>query len=491
MLDDKASRIPREIYSFFTGPGGHSLILRGNAGTGKTTFALQTIEDLSAVEKSYYFSTRVSDASLLAQFPWLEDKLEYVRKDPAPAPAANKAEDDASEREGLNGLKGIFTRRAPAGSKGEMSVSIGKDLSELEEMYAAVESRLPERSLVVIDSIDALADRYGISCVKLITVIQKDVVERYGANVMAVLENQDQQLDYLGDAVVKLSLSDHHRRRIREIEILKLRGCEIQQPKYLYSLKGGRIQSFSYKWERESYSGPWTVVPDAGERISTGITDLDAMLFGGIEKGSIVLIELGTGVPMPVAGTIETSLVANFVSQGRGVIWVPLRKASAESAKARVTAMLPKERFDRQVKIPELAATLDTSAGGCVMPVEGSTAAADLKWQTLAYMLQGATMPFLSLIGFDTIESIYGAQVMDQLTDHLASIRRNKGVFVGITSPSTSSTQRLADLATTHLKVERIGGTVVIYGEEPFTECNAISLKDQPKGGKVALTPLV
>ena len=69
-------KIPIEVYQFFTNPGGHSLIVRGNAGTGKTTFALQTIEELSAIEKSFYHSTRVSDMSLLTQFGWLKDKME-------------------------------------------------------------------------------------------------------------------------------------------------------------------------------------------------------------------------------------------------------------------------------------------------------------------------------------------------------------------------------------------------------------------------------
>jgi KaiC/GvpD/RAD55 family RecA-like ATPase len=76
MIQDTGMRIPQEVYKFFSNPGGHSLILRGNAGAGKTTFALQAIEDLAAIEKSYYFPTRVSDESLFLQFPWLKEKMD-------------------------------------------------------------------------------------------------------------------------------------------------------------------------------------------------------------------------------------------------------------------------------------------------------------------------------------------------------------------------------------------------------------------------------
>lgn len=493
MIKDIGLRIPQEVYTFFTNPGGHSLILRGNAGAGKTTFALQTIEDLSAIEKSFYFPTRVSDASLFSQFPWLKDKLDQMLVSHQVNGRKSNGNGHVIElhREGLGELKGIAPSRSPV-SKGHMQVSIGKELGEIESLYSIIEDRLPERTLLVIDSLDALAERNGMSCVRLLTAVQKDIVEGYHSNVLYVLESPEQQLDYLGDGVVKVSLGQHQGRRTREIEILKLRGTEIGQPKYLCTLKGGRLQSFGYWWERSLLaSRPWGVVPDIDSHISTGIRDLDGLLLGGLERGSVVLMELGTGVPLSVAGTIEASLVANFVSQNRGVIWMPLRKASVESARNRVIGLVPKDSFDRLVRIPELATNMGGGSSHCLMPIEGSNAGSDFKWQNVSYALQAAEQPLLSLIGFDTLESIYGPAVMDQMIDHLAAMRRNRGVFVGMVSPSTSSTQRLADLASVDLRIERIGGTVVIYGEEPFTECNAMALKEQEQGGSICLTPIV
>src|SRR5512136_3315966 len=70
-----STNFPKEIVRFLSSPGGHSLILRGMAGTGKTTLALQMIEELAAVQQSYYMSTRVSDQSLFNQFPWLLEKV--------------------------------------------------------------------------------------------------------------------------------------------------------------------------------------------------------------------------------------------------------------------------------------------------------------------------------------------------------------------------------------------------------------------------------
>lgn len=486
------SRIPLEIRDFFTREGGHSLIVRGNAGTGKTTFALQTIEDISAIEKSFYLSTRVSDASLLTQFPWLKDKIERGEafSRPLVGEGASGGEGRVRRRTELGNLRGL--EEAPDIQDVVMSVSIGRDLGELEAVYDTIEKNLPARSLIVFDSIDALAEKYEETCARLILTIQNDIVEGYGANVLFVLESADPQLDYLGDGVLVLKSTDYQGRRIREMEISKLRGCEIGQPRYLFTLRGGKITSFGHDFKEEFLvSKAWSPVGDSSDRVSWGITDLDRLLLDGLERGSIVLIEMGYGVPATVSSAIECSLVANFAGLKRGVMWVPLRKASAEGARNQIVRMLPKEEFDRYVRIPEKATQMGTTGDRFVLPVEGTTALADFSWQGLAFSLKEAGVPFLSLMGFDTMEAIYGNHVMDQLTDHLLSIRRNGGVFVGITSPSTSSAHRLADLATTHVKIDRIGGTIVMYGEKPFTECNALRFEERENGGSVSLTPIL
>ena len=44
MSTSNASTMPNEIIRFFGQEGGRSLIVKGEAGTGKTTFALQLLE---------------------------------------------------------------------------------------------------------------------------------------------------------------------------------------------------------------------------------------------------------------------------------------------------------------------------------------------------------------------------------------------------------------------------------------------------------------
>lgn len=482
MIEVKQPRIPYEVVKFFNNPGGHSLILRGHAGSGKTTFALQTIEDLSNLERSYYLSTRVSDTSLYSQFPWLKDLPENM---------VIKEEDHTERaRTRLKALQG-FKNELVQIPEGEITISLGKELKEIERIYDSVERNLPDKSLVVIDSIDAMAEKYELSCAKLISTIQKDLVEDLGANVLFVLESPEPHLDYLGDGVIILTSTLYNRRRIRELDILKLRGCEIRQPKYLFTLKGGKIQCFSNGMEGDVAIKKWVSIEDRNGRISTGIADLDRLLKGGMEKGSINLIELGEGIPNYIIRTIEYSLVANFISLDRGVLWVPLRKANPDSVREEIARYIGEDRFDRFVKIPVPPSMLVEMDRKHIMTVEGRDASADFKWRNIEYSLEGTKHPLLSLIGFDTLESIYRGDIMDQLMEYLSTLKSKEGIFVGITSPASRSVLRLADLATVHIRVERIGGTVIFYGENPFTCCNAVTFDCREKGSNMALIEII
>jgi len=215
-------RIPDEIIEFLNASGGHSLIVKGQAGTGKTTFALQLTEELGEVTASHYLSSRVSDESLYNQFKWLRERLKpaVIQTGPKAPRAESKVARDALDQ--LTGKmqageeSGEEARPGSGGAsvKGDIfEIPIGEDLPEVEDAYKFVDDRMPKRSLILIDSIDALAEHYGIAASRLINVFQKDLVEGSKQNVLYVLEGSGEtRLDYLGDGVVNLSASEHEGR---------------------------------------------------------------------------------------------------------------------------------------------------------------------------------------------------------------------------------------------------------------------------------------
>jgi KaiC/GvpD/RAD55 family RecA-like ATPase len=495
--DSGSAAFPKEIIRFLSSPGGHSLILRGMAGTGKTTLALQLIEELAAVQQSYYMSTRVSDQSLFNQFPWLLDKVregeilkarkklkkrtdseqqvEKILVGLASIKGELKNEKVKSSRKELLRLQGIIEsggeeQLAEPTGENELTVTVGSMMPEIEMAYDVVDKALPERTLVVIDSIDALAEKYGVPPARLINALQRDLVEGCGTNIVYVLETPDPLLDYLGDGVIYLSVNSSTGRRIREMDILKLRGCEIRQPRYVYSLLGGRVRTFEYsRYMKPDKPKSFVAIKDPdGRHVSTGIPDLDIMIEGGLRKGTITLIELMPGVPVAASSPIENAVICNFVKQDRGVAWIPTKKTGAEPAREELLGFLTEESFDKNVRILEPHAPAGAPKPYS-MTLEGEDVRVDIKWQDLQYALRNTGAPNLAIIGFDSLESVYGPSVLDGMMEFLTSLLNNDGVFVATTTPSVKSTSRLTDLAHTHLRIDKLSGVTTIRGEEPYT----------------------
>jgi len=231
--------MPREIESFFNCEEGHSLIIKGEPGSGKTTFALEIMDHFRGKRKVLYISTRVADSSLSTQFPWIKDIF-----------AQPKSKVAGIKRTHLNRLEGLieegFVKENVKFEGDEAILEVGELLPELEQVYQFVSEH--PHALVCIDSIDGLSEKYGIPAEKILFTIQKDIVETNQASVLFVLEETStMNIDYLADGVVELSHEPHDRFWKRVMTIKKLRGAAVEKPRYLYTLYDGRFRALKYQ----------------------------------------------------------------------------------------------------------------------------------------------------------------------------------------------------------------------------------------------------
>jgi KaiC/GvpD/RAD55 family RecA-like ATPase len=65
--------IPSEIKTFFRFFPGQTLLVKGNPGTGKTIFALETLKEICEEQNGLYFSTRATPDKLYEIFPWIRN----------------------------------------------------------------------------------------------------------------------------------------------------------------------------------------------------------------------------------------------------------------------------------------------------------------------------------------------------------------------------------------------------------------------------------
>jgi len=548
--DMKAMGLPPEVYRFFNNPGGHSMIVKGRAGTGKTTFVLQMLEEVFSGLDNFYLSSRVSDTALYKQFPWLLskerndrlihaskkflDSLDRAKEDGEMPMAVEGADMDALlltappetdevksakmllkefrllngsfpvavDRTELSRVEGLFEppEIETMSDVGDgftqfhnLVVDFDSDLPELERIYNRVESQLPKQICVAIDSIEALAEKYGIPEGRLINMLHKDLVENTNIYLVIVLEKFDNMdLDYYVDGVIRLEQSEMDGRAFREVLIQKLRGCETRHHRYLYTLTAGRMKTFGPYSFRFPDAGAIWPAPEtrAPGRMPTGSPQLDTMLGGGLLEGAVNLLEVDRAVPTEAVQLFCMGPVLNALSSGQGVVWLPSREFAPTMLPPLVDRYLGEGKAEGRLRIVDLYPTDLDSSNPYMLGVEGDPIGNYLKWDVMRFNFKEVEGPTLNIMSYDALESVSG-KVVDDMRDYYTELRQSGNVDLTIARASVRSTDRLADIAQQHLRLCKVHGALVLFGERPHTELMHFDMDISEGVPRLDLTPIV
>src|ERR671910_122157 len=215
---DNSPIIPNELMEFIK-KDTYSLIIKGSAGTGKTTLSLTILRALEIKDNFFYICTRASPKQLLTSYPWIAKFKE------------------SQERE------------TPNSATNETDVPINFEdarLDEPESLFERITNELMDvkAPLIVIDSWDAIASFMDREARLNNERVLQTWRERAGAKLIFVNEDpSNTSLDFVVDGAVKLDQVFYQDIRVREISLLKLRGIKIRKPSYMFTLDKGNFRS--------------------------------------------------------------------------------------------------------------------------------------------------------------------------------------------------------------------------------------------------------
>jgi len=498
--------IPTEVKEFLENEGGSSMFLEGATGTGKTTLGLQIIEEMADQDKSFYLSTRVSDEALYKQFPWLEEKemrsqVMDASKVFLQAVYGEEKEDlkSISEKEkkkieGAREFLSTIKKEAPPEEVDRTRLEqLDRDIPSLNRVYDRINEILPDRSLMVIDSIEGITHKYGLDMETFVMTLQKDLVENSNTNLVMILEKEsDPNLEYLSDGVVQLRRSQLEGRDVREIMLKKLRGIELQQPSYLMSLKGGRFKCFEPYELQMSGGNRWEPIEAPEGRYSTGIEDMDELLGGGLDAGSYNVFEIEENVSNEEFFSVIRPLFLNFIAQKRGVISVLSGGTHPENLRDDLTRFVPEELFNQKFRIVDHLTSQSDKPYKLALAGKNQKQYRQIYNQSMKELRGEEDLGILDYHALDTLEYMRGGEMaLQELLSGVANTKNSEDIGIGILKPGLNLSNEIKNMADNYFVLLSINKTPCIYGVKPKTGLYAI-VTDKEKGSPyIQLKPIV
>ncbi len=500
------SAIPKELTDFTLKEGGSSLMIKGTAGTGKTTIALQLIEELGEPERSFYLSTRVSDQSLYRQFPWLEDeemKGQIIDSSKVFLEALYEWEDKEEketlpekERRKIESAKeflgSIEKKDIPTEADRTQLNSLDERIPGLERIYDRIDHILPERATLVIDSVEGITHKYDIQSEILIMTLQKDLVESSNTNLILVLEKAEaRNLEYLVDGVIHLNRFQIDNRDVREIHLNKLRAVGIKQPAYLMTLEGGRFRCFEPFTMDLKKEIEWMPINDPEDRFSTGIEDLDDLLDGGYQRGSYNVLEVNENVSNEEYMLVVRPLFLNFLSQSRGVLATLSGGTHPDILRDDITKFISDKKFDERFRIVDYFSFQSDKPYMMALGGKKRDELGKLYTKNIREISENGKQPFLDYTGFDTLEYLRGDEIaIKDLLEAVANTKVSQNLGVGIVKHGLKLTSEIKNMADTYLEITSVNNTTCIYGIKPKTGIYAIVPHEEKGYPYISLIPI-
>jgi KaiC/GvpD/RAD55 family RecA-like ATPase len=465
MENGRQIQMPDELMRFIH-RDTYSLLIKGFAGTGKTTLALTILRALESKNNFFYISTRISPKQLFQYYPWLAKFVEQPKPanpGEAPAPGLMPSFEDAR-------------------------------LDEPESLFERITNQLMDikSPVIIIDSWDAIASFMDKEARLNNERVLQTWRERAGAKLIFISEHpEDTTLDFLVDGIVELKQSYYQSVRVREIFLLKLRGVRIERPSYIYTLDNSVFRSFApYRPVKfKPVPRKKNVAVDritTADHIKSGYAVLDRALGGGFPRKGMVLLELDSHVNTAVAMAFLERIVSNFVSAGYPVLFQPFDWMNPHAIMDYLGPSMP----DGKKNLFKILWMNKASGMSENLILMNKKQQIDPSISALAKMKQKYSgKPLLNIMGTDIMQRFYGQKgVKSGLENLMSDMRTSADLSIAVISHSQADVlEYLSEVSDMHIHFMMINDTLFLQSLVPASTLYSAVFDDH----QINLEPVV
>ena len=473
--------LPQEVTSFLLRPPPETLLVRGWAGTGKTTLALTLLSVFPG--QRIYVTSRVTAAELSRDFPWLGSNGGSHIKVVDASTRTGTVRDTARA---LQDVRNYLVN----GETGPASLTPWLP-APLKEAWSL--TRPNEPAMVVIDSWDAVVEKYlGVPAplneglpdrAEMERLVLEQLSRRPIHTVLVLEQDAAGQLDYLVNGVLSTGRMTVDERSERWLHIHKLRGMRLDNPSYPFTLEDGKFQCITplapdfqpqlQQPEPEPDRRPGFLWPGSSDFAGN---------FGRLPVGRISLFETESGVPEAAIRLVFAPIVAQVIQGGGRIFHVLAPQVSPHDVWELYQSLIPESTFRRQVRIQSLMSTDESMPAHLASvllprPQSGSEVSSHSRTpEALRFLKEGAATgaPNLTIVwvsGLNALGAVtgtpYRAETLPALALEYASGTNAHEIFIGVSGDPLVESVR--SMATTRIRFRARSGRVFLYGIQPMT----------------------
>lgn len=462
-----------QLMSKFLESAGNVLLIQGAPGTGKTTLALELLNMTKGTRigqnfvpsNKVYISSRVSSTKLRRHFPGIGEVYDSI------SGKAITGKTNRAERIHRAGAENIVER--------VLSLKQAK-----------------QKGIIVIDSWEgAVANATEEERRNLSSAIFLQLDESKMSAIIVSESENSPELGYLVDGIVTLSLSRLEDRTLRSIVVNKLRGIRLHTQGALFSLDAGKftlLPRVEYLYDRNTTMNPRLLSPirNTEDTYSTGSPDLDALLDGGVRKGSSLLLDVNSTVSPHAVKLLLDIMAANFINQGGAAFIIPYSIFSSQNVGESLKAYVGESVLNERVRVAEFNQALPDERWRVKLSgrLLEDLAVFNLTWAELAAISSARVLKY----DFDKAVQLYGETGgLPGLAEIGAGIRDSRALSVGVISRPTNLREELLRAVDYHLKMQTVNGSLLIYGVKPITNVHGVRFGFERGYPRLYLTEIV
>jgi KaiC/GvpD/RAD55 family RecA-like ATPase len=429
------------LRQFMQGPI-NTLLIKGVAGTGKTTVALEILK-AAGEGRGAYISSRVPKELLETHIPAMKETIE------------NQDFLDIRLEDATSVLDFVMRLTEPRTIRTIVFDSwdgLAKELDQKERLRA-------EKTLI------AVANNSGAQFVF--------VSEEPGATT----------IDYLVDGILEVMSVEEQDRTVREFIIHKLRGTRIPQHKYIFTLLDGKFTFFEpYAIPDYSKMKKLSQVPDIGESYSFGSGALDR-LFGGMIPGSTLTIEYGENVPYPALRAIELPPIINFLSMGRSAILLPLPGANDGVTSSILEKAAGERAAKGRLRMINLLRTSDLKTANLPENATPKEIHEIVTNETTELRKKSVDKTVLLVKSVSALENLFASDLdslLEVTSQEIITLQQSRDAHILFLAKDSPIRSRILSMSSNYAKMFVKDGTVLMFGVKPHTGIYALQHLEDP-----------